>query len=67
MRRKGKAVASDVVVRIMRMKRRAVAVVVAVVVLLLPQFQMQHQMQFLKWHSSHRHNVIRFLNRSHHQ
>ena len=29
MRRKGKAVASDVVVRIMRMKRRAVAVVVA--------------------------------------
>ena len=32
MRRKGKAVASDVVVRIMRMKRRVVAVVVAVVV-----------------------------------
>lgn len=29
MRRKGKAVASDVVVRIVRMKRRAVAVVVA--------------------------------------
>ena len=32
MRRKGKAVASDVVVRIVRMKRRVVAVVVAVVV-----------------------------------
>ena len=32
MRRKGKAVASDVVVRIVRMKRRAVAVAVAVVV-----------------------------------